>query len=524
MAQTNKEASREAKKATSPVAAEARTRRVGGLAHVALSLVLVAAIMLMLNYLAFRHYERWDWTDEGIYTLSERTEEELRSLQDSVDVYVFLSQGEPNYPEVKELLDRYGAVTDRVKPHFVDPDRDPSEFRMLGQRFGINTAMLEGGQTLADVAAVVVRGDRKWTVTRDDLRSFDFGSLEDGEPTVDVKAEQAFTGAIVQVTSGRATKVCTSTGHGEWSLDAGSERSLYGFQEELRRDNVEMAEVETLGGRAIPEECDALFVIGPVRSFGEDEARELLAYLDRGGNVLLALDPVIEHDRIQPTGLERVMQELGIQVDSSLVLEMDPERVLPPGNPAGPFLVVGYGDHPTVEPLARLGGPALFAMARSVRPVEGSGATTLLETSERGWAETDVSQLGPEMDPEPSVDDYRGPVSLAAAAQRGAAAAPPEEGDEAPAPGGRIVVVGDAQWLTGEALRDTRFTNFDLATAWTGWLTAREALISIQPKRVAATPMTITEGDLGGLAFRLIVLMPAAMLLLGFAMWWSRRS
>ena len=60
--------------------------------------------------------------------------------------------------------------------------------------------------------------------------------------------------------------------------------------------------------------------------------------------------------------------------------------------------------------------------------------------------------------------------------------------------------------------------------AWTGWLTQRETLIAIQPKQIDAQPMTITEGDLGGLAFRLVGLMPAAMLLLGFAMWWSRRA
>ncbi len=505
-------------------AEEARRRRVGGLAHVAASLVLALAVVLMLNYLSFRHYERWDWTEEGIYTLSERTEEELRALSEPVDVYVFLSQGEANYPEVEELLDRYGAVTGQVRTHFVDPDRNPSEFRVLAQRFGISTAMIEGGGTLADVAAVVTRGERKWTITRDDLRSLDFGSLDSDDPKIDVNAEQAFTGAIVQVTSGEPTKVCASTGHGEWSIEGGSERSLYALQDELRRDNVEMESVETFGTRPVPDDCDALFVIGPLRSFGEDEARQLLAYLDRGGNVLFALDPVLEHDRIEPTGLEGLLEELGVHVDSSIVLETDLERLLPPGNPMGPFLVTSYGDHRTVEALAQTRGRAVLALARSVRPVDGSGATVLLQTSERGWAETDVSELAADQEPEAGPDDVRGPVSLAVATARRSGGAPAEdEGGEEPR-GGRVVVVGDAEWLMAEALRDPRYTNFDLAFAWTGWLTERETLISLQPKQVSARPMSISDGDLGSLAFRLIVLMPAAMLLLGFAMWWSRRS
>jgi hypothetical protein len=224
-----------------------------------------------------------------------------------------------------------------------------------------------------------------------------------------------------------------------------------------------------------------------------------------------------------------MLAEIGVHVDDSLVLEMDASRLLPPGNPAGPLLVVSYGEHRTVEAVGRLGGPALFAMARSIRPVEGGGGVALLETSEEGFGETDLAALSADSMPERSADDIAGPVSLAVAIQRGGE---PEEdehdhdhGEGEPEPsGGRVVVVGDAEWLTGEALRDPRFTNFDLASAWIGWLTEREALISIRPKSVSAQPMTISEGDLGGLAFRLIVLMPAAMLLLGLAMWWSRRS
>jgi len=517
-----------AKRRAGEVAAEARSRRAVNWTHLGASLALATAILVMVNYLAFRHYERWDWTESSIFTLSDRTEEELRALDRNVDIYVFLSQGEPNFPEIEELLERYRAVTDRVSLHFVDPDRDPSEFRMLAQRFGISAAMMESGQTLADVAAVVTRGDAKWTITRDDLRSFDFDSFEDEDgPKVDVKAEQAFTGAIVQVTTGEATRVCVSTGHGEWSLEAGDERSLYALEQELRKDNIEMESVELVGDRSVPADCSALYVIGPVRAFGDEEAGELLAYLDRGGNLLLALDPVLERDAIQGTGLEGMAAELGVQVDSSLVLERDTSLLLPPGNPAGPFLALSYGPHPTMAALERLGGAAMVAMARRVRPVEGAGAVPLIETSEQGYAETDLAQLATDELPDPDAQDIPGPVSIAVAAQRGGDAGGGHDGHDhggGESEGGRVVVVGDAEWLLAEAIRAPRFTNFDLAMAWTGWLTQRETLIAIQPKQIDAQPMTITEGDLGGLAGRLIGLMPAAMLLLGFAMWWSRRS
>ncbi len=124
---------------------------------------------------------------------------------------------------------------------------------------------------------------------------------------------------------------------------------------------------------------------------------------------------------------------------------------------------------------------------------------------------------------EPRSGDLEGPVSLGVAFER-----PAPEGGEA-AEGartheGRVVVIGSADWLQSMPMRDPRFVNLDLALALTGWLTERETLISIAPKQIDAEPMMITEEDLGALAIRLLGLMPGAMLLLGFAMWWSRRS
>jgi len=502
-----------------------RGRRVAGVTNLLLSSLLVLGILMMLNYLSFRHYGRWDWTSQGIYTLSDRTEQELRTLADPVDIYLFMSEGEPHFPEVNELLERYRSVSSRITVHHVDPDRNASEYQILAQRFGLSAAMLESGEMSANAAAVVTRGERRWTITRDDLVGIDASSFDDGDdgPKVDVKAEQALTGAIVQVTRGRPTKVCVSTGHGEWSL-RGAERSLYALQDELRRENVEMEEVETLGASTIPASCDALFVVAPARAFTDADAGVLRRYLDAGGNILLALDPVIDGDRVQPTGLEGILGELHIRVDASVVLEVDPSRLLPPGNPAGPFVVASYGEHRSTEALAAIGGGTLFALSRSVRPEDGSDATTLLLTSDAAWAETDLSQLASDREPEADGEDIRGPVSLAVALQlpRGPAAA--DEGDDQEPTGGRLVVVGDADWLQSQPLRDPRFANYDLASSLVGWLTEREALIAISPKRIDAEPMRIMEDDLGDLLFRLLVLMPGAVLLLGFATWWSRRS
>jgi len=497
-------------------------------AHASISTVLVLVIVGMVNTIAIRRYVRWDWTSEGYFTLSERTRQELRALTEPIDVYVFLSETEPNFPEIRELLDRYRAETARLTTHFVDPDREPAEYRLLAQRFGIGTASVEGA-TMAEVAAVVTKGDRRWTVNRDDLVGFDFGSGEDEQgPRMDVKGEQALTGAIVQVTTGRPTKVCVTSGHGERSVEAG-ERSLTTLEDELRRDNVELETITTAGASRIDSSCDAVFVVGPLRAFPEQEAALLERYVRAGGNLLLALDPIIDHDQVQPTGLEAMARRLGVEIDSSLVLELDPERLTVPPSPAGPFIVgdFGDGDHPTVRSVAAMGTPFVVAVARGIRPKEGGNGTVLMRTSERGYGETQLGELVSGSEPAPGEGDQPGPVSIAVALQLGEPepSEPAEDAEDtrAPVSGRRVVVIGDSDWL-GDALRSPELSNVDVAASVTGWLAAREALVAIRPRQIRAIPMAISEDDLSGIAMRVLLLMPAALLILGFSTWWSRRS
>jgi hypothetical protein len=87
------------------------------------------------------------------------------------------------------------------------------------------------------------------------------------------------------------------------------------------------------------------------------------------------------------------------------------------------------------------------------------------------------------------------------------------------------VVLGDSDWLTGDFLGQPRFANMDLLGAFTGWLTQRRALMdAIEPRSSDIAAVVMTEGDLQGVLVRVILLMPLAMILLGFSVWWSRRA
>jgi ABC-2 type transport system permease protein len=495
----------------------ARQRRALERATISASTLLLVAIALMLNYLAFRHYRRMDWTSEGMFTLSAKSLAELRRLNEDVDVYLFLSQAESGFMHVDELVRRYKAASPHLKVHYVDPDREPGEFKLLAQRFGVLEAMTGGGEVRADVAAVVARGDKNWHVSRDDLVGWDMGG-EDQSEELNIKAEQALTGAIVQVISGRATRVCVTKGHGEWSLTEGEERSIAALKLGLRHDNIEWTEFETLGAKEVPKDCDALLVLGPQRAFSAIEARLIIDWVQAGGNALLALDPVIEHDQIQPTGFEEPLKSLNVRLDASLAIELDPKRLLSPNTVE--FAITEFGDHVTTRALQGR-AHVVVALARSLSLLQPSERVEpLLRTSDQAFGATDISRvMAADKEPVRAPGDIAGPLDLALAVRTGGG--PDELKDK---PGGRLIVVGDSDLLASGLLEAPELANFHLASAWTGWLTERNALIEIPPKKVKGGSAMFSQDDLGGLLFRVGVLLPGAALLFGFMVWFTRRA
>jgi ABC-type uncharacterized transport system involved in gliding motility auxiliary subunit len=289
----------------------------------------------------------------------------------------------------------------------------------------------------------------------------------------------------------------------------------------MRRENLEIEQLETRGRTTLPDTCDATFVIGPQTAFTPEEATLLQHYVEHGGHLLLAIDPVLDGGNVRPTGLEPMLRGMGIRLDRTVVLEMDQEHLLPSQpSPTGPFLVASYGEHPLTAAFASLDLPMVVNLVRSVRPADESEAVTILSGSDESFAETDVAALVQTMEPHRDDQDYPGPVSLGVALEM-----PAPEGESADeAHRGRVVVIGDADFLASELIATREVINYELASAILGWLTARQALIEVPPRRMTSRPVQLTESDVVDLGFRVLVLLPLASVFLGIAVWWNRRS
>jgi hypothetical protein len=499
---------------------KAERSKVEGQVNIWIGALLVVAIALELNFLSYRHFERWDWTSESLYSLSDRSKSELSALREPVTFYLFMGQGEPHYVAMHELLQRYRAESPRFLVEEVDPHSNPTRYSELARRFDIVTLTDDAGGAEADVAAIATMGERVATIERTDLISLSFEGPDDETGSkIDVRAEQAITGALVELTEEQATKVCVLQGHGEWAVDTGDARSLYAAEDVFRQDRIELA-AERLDDEGIDLACDALYVIGPTVALRADEAAKIETYLEAGGNALIAFDPVHENRRFPPTGIESLLDDLGVEVTGSLVIETDPTR----SDPRGMTIIGGapgsYGVHETTAPLVTQPAPAIFFELRGLVSKEGTQSSPLLLTSEASWAETNFDELVGLAELEQDADDVPGPVAVAVATTVREQA----QGETGDASGGRVIVVGDTEWLSGDALRSPALMNDDLLRIWTGWLTARHTLVAVSARQTDVEPMFINEDDLGWLALKLLAVIPLAFAIFGVGMWWTRRS
>ncbi len=497
-----------------------------------LGVVLVAALLGIFNYFGWKYHRRFDWTSTRLYSLSEKTLNVLGGLDKKIDIVVFMDPNDQVYPAVRELLSRYEAESPQIRVRVVDPAKNRAEAERLVADYEI---------THADVV-VFDGGDDRRVVEGPDLAEYDYSAMAmGGQPTVKgFKGEQLFTSAVIELVESRKPKILFTTGHGEASLDDFSERGLKDARELLGEDNFDLEEWASLGKSGVPLDADLVVIAGPTAGFVEPELAAFREHLDRGGRMLVLLDPTLSPvGGLVRTGLEPLLADYGVKVADDIVI--DPANPLPFFG-AETIFVNDFEDHAITRSLRQANLPVILPLARSVSRaggVEGYDVIELLRTTEEGWGEADLAAL-----PRVKKDDTdaQGPVPIGvavAAEGRGAdrrgpspedlsvhggdaeASQPATGVEDDPSQNIRLVVFGDSDFATNGQLRNVG--NPTLLANTMNWLVERESLVGIPPKTPEQVRLNLTQAQLRAVFWTVIAGMPLAAVLAGGLVYLRRR-
>ncbi len=449
--------------------------------------ILALALVLMVNILGARYYQRLDWTASSLYTLSGKSLSLLEGLDREIDVVVFLDPENELYAPMLELLRRYEAASSKVRVRLIDSLRNPLEAQSLVDQYQIERQ---------DVV-VLAAGDDRRVVDTADLMEMDF---EGGRPRVSgFKGEEAISSAILELTEARKPTLVYTTGHGERSLEDPSVEGLSELRLLLGKDNFTMAPWASMQQATVPEGTDLVIIAGAQTRFLDGELAALGSYLDGGGRLFLLLDPEVGEEGA--TGLGEWLGGYGVEAVEDLAV--DPLGRVPYFSDET-FTVERYAEHPITRVLQQARAPVLFSVARSVRAAEDGGETAVTElvfTSAQGWGERDLA-APIELHRDPG--DTPGPVPLAVAV-------------EDP----RMVIIGSSALAANGMLpngNNAAFLNNAL-----NWLVQRETLLGIPPKEPEQLTLNLTAPEARRLTWLLTLGLPALAVAVGFVVLRRRR-
>ncbi|KYC35129.1 ABC transporter [Scytonema hofmannii PCC 7110] len=351
----------------------------------------VLAILGLVNFLGTRYNWRTDLTETKLFTLSPQSRELVRSLETPVKVWVFdVNQN----PLDRDLLEDYRRQSPKFKFEYVDPRGRPG----LTRKFGVK----EDGEVYLESE------DKKQLVQ----------VVSQQEPLSEIK----LTNSLQQVTNLSSAKVYFLQGHGEHQFSGGEEGISQAIKA-LSDKTYTTLPLNLAENKSVPQDATVIVIAGPKRALFESEVNALRQFLNRGGNLLLMIDPSIDPK------LNSLFAEWGIRLDNRLAVDVSGSVGLGPAAP----LVREYGKHPITKDFGN--GISFYPLARPIdtTPVAGVEVTPLLLTKPYpdSWAESDLESEDLKFNPE---SDRKGPLTLGVALRRKLTATPPIQPNPIPKP------------------------------------------------------------------------------------------
>ena len=458
----------------------------------------LAAVVVVINLLGGNIRGRLDLTRGGLYTLSEGTREILGDLDDIVTLKLVVSDELPTelVPALRDVRDLVSDLRRAARGQLIvenlNPDDDEdvaAEARALGitqnefnilrdDEFEIRRGWFGLALLYADEREVI-----PYIARTDDLEFRILSSIS--SMTTEVKPRVTFL-----------------TGFGAEGA------TTYPSLRQGLVDRYEIGRAD-LSGDTIPEldpdTLDIIVLAGPDQTMSDESIQRVRSYVEGGGAALLLLD----NNQVSPqspitspvrTGLEGFLEENGIRMDAGMAMDYSSNSTISMGRqgifnlvrpyPLWPVALKG-DDHPTTRDLSNLS----LGWATAITVTDSATVRRLWVTSEAGYVQPAGGMIMPEALPEPDPDDLR-IVTLAVSLEAGAA----EDGrvedgraeDGETAKTGRMIVVGDVDFLQEQFIRSNPQNLIFVANA-IDWLAQDEALIGIRSKTRTPPAMSFTS-------------------------------
>ncbi len=470
-------------------------RRWGIALNVLVQIVLALVLFLIVNFLSYRHYQRFDLSPSHDYSLSEMTVNNLRKLTKDVTITLIFTRDSDIMNEARTLVEEYRRVKkNRVNIEEIDPARDIERAEQLKLRNGI---VLHGNGILVRV------NDRSRFISEEEL--IIKGLEGDRErPSLDFRGEEAVTSAIISLVEGGSHKFYCIVGKGT-ANGRDASPSFSALTELGRQQNIETAALNLTDVSEIPADAGAIVLLGSRYDLAEREIAMLKTYWEgKRAAIFVMLDPNGNTPR-----LHNFLSANGVtpRPDRVLYAESTAAGQRKEFSVQTAFLTTSPISKPFSAVASRLSGQTQSLDLRGDLPellARHIAVTPLMNATDRYWGTTDYLNELPVI----GASDTKPPVHLAASIERGFVSDERLRMDSS-----RMVVVGNAELLNPEV---RLAVHQDFVSACMNWMINRERLIGITPKRKQVFRIELTEQQRRSIFQVSAIFFPCTALALGF--------
>ncbi len=304
------------------------------------SLTVIATIIAVfsVNLISYNLSARLDFTEGGIYTLSDSTKNILSKLEKEIEIKVFMSEKLPPQAimikqSIRDYLDEYEAISNgNLNISYIDPVKD-SDSVMLAQYLGIpelQLQVIEKDQrqiVKAYMGLAVLREKENFEKSEDNQNPLAKYEKYDSIPVLqDLGSfEYDLTSTILKISSDNEKVVGFLTGHGEHELTSeqmANGQSDYPLKDILSK-NYKVKTISINEENPKIEGVDTIVIGGPKEAFKEFEIKTIKEFIASGKNALFLIDRIEIGEGLIPSKMEEdfssLLEDWGVSVNSNLV-------------------------------------------------------------------------------------------------------------------------------------------------------------------------------------------------------------
>jgi ABC-type uncharacterized transport system. len=449
--------------------------------------IIVFAIVVAINLVVGQLNLKLDLSKNKLYSLSDQSVKIVSGIKKDVTIYAVYQSGKED-PTTNELLKKYAAKSKNIKISYIDPVLHPEKL----------TKYKTAGATIDAGSLIVESGNRNKTILYSDM----VNSSSDGSSVQSYAGEQKITSAIMYVTSTTNPVVYSLQGHSEVALPTELTKAL-------SDQNFTEKDLNLFSDQWNPQSGDVLLINSPQKDITADELTKIKAFLTKGGRGIFLVD-LVKEDR---PNLNQLLSNYGVSIPKAVILEGNSSNAVA-NNPQ--YLIPTLQSHDIVNPLSSAKEPVVMGYAQPISEVKPKRDTlkieALLTTSDKAYGKTNLDSQTAEKEK----NDLSGPFNIAVAVTDTVDSSDTTKN-------AKLVIFSSSSLLNSQFIAATNGGNLDMMMNSLNWLSERKDNISVLPKDVTATTLTMNGTEQMTVAAIAVIIIPLAIAAIGVVVWIRRR-